>query len=94
VQLSINKPGQALRDLSAIVDTIAKSGLPCCKPVKLLQVKAPIVVEIFPELFHYKGLLPLTQRIAWFITTNDFSNTRWCKRKLKGFEMLKAVDDA
>ena len=81
------------RDLSSILDSRARHGTPCQPPGEVRL--GELAVREVPGgrgAYHGGGWLPWGERSLRVITPNEFSQTKWCKRKLSDEEWLQVLD--
>mmetsp|Transcript_8332 Transcript_8332/g.12121 ORF Transcript_8332/g.12121 Transcript_8332/m.12121 type:complete len:644 (-) Transcript_8332:24-1955(-) len=91
--LDVSIPVTGLRDLSALLDTRTRSGIPTAAPTKIVLDELQ-VMELGGRrgVYHRCGWLPAGRRDVQVITPNAFSPTKWCKRKLGCDEWLQVLD--
>jgi hypothetical protein len=81
-----------LRDLTAILDTRARHGVPCSAPDEV-RFEVPKIVKFGGRsTYHSGGWLPGGVRDLLVIAANSFSPTNWCRRKLSPEEGLMVQD--
>lgn len=89
---SVSLATQAKRDMSTIIDTMQSGEYPCPPPPSAPRTATPQVIEMRPWTFHFQGLLPWGVHLAWVISPNVFSTTKWCQCKLTSTEILCSKD--
>ncbi len=88
----VSLPAAGKRDLSSILDPRARHGVPC-NPPSVVQLRFPAIVRLAGRsTYHGGGWLPGSKRDLNVITSNGFSPTNWCKRKLSNDEWLQVMD--
>lgn len=81
-----------VRDLSGILDSRARQGVPCMAP-RVARLETPSVLPVAGRAtYHGGGWLPSKRRDIHVVTPNGFSPTNWCRRKLLVEEWLQVVD--
>ena len=82
----------APRDLTGILDTRARQGIPCKAP-EAVRFEVPDVVKLSGRnTYHAGGWLPGGTRELHVVVANSFSPTNWCRRKLSAEEWLHVLD--
>ena len=81
------------RDLSAILNSRSRIGMPCQPPAEI-SLKELAVWEVPGSrgTYHGGGWIPWGIRNLRVLTPNDFSTTKWCKRKISDDEWMQVFD--
>lgn len=80
------------RDLSSVLDSQAY-GTPVPPPATaLLHSSRPQVLQLRPNTFHGRGLIPWVSRSFFVIAPSIYSPTKWVRRRCSNLEMSRIFD--
>lgn len=84
-------PAPPPSSLSGILDVKVR-GADLPHEPRLEVLSTPVVKEIQPNVYHYKGLYPTSVREPEFFVPCVFSPGKWVRRSLQAFELLRVFD--